>query len=379
MRYDVAIVLNYYVPYVSGLTEHARIVAEALAARGWRVAVVAARHDRRLPLRETVNGVDVTRCPVVAKVGRGLVSPTFPLVAARVGRTASVVNLHLPMLEASAIARLVRPVPVISTYHIDLWLPPSILGALAIRAAAWSARSALRASHDIVVYSLDQAEHSSLATELKARPLHAFATPCLDRRGGAPAYRESRGLHVGFLGRIVADKGIRYLIAAFRGHADASARLLIGGDYEQVAGGSDIDDLRRVAAGDARIRFLGLLEGSRINDFYASIDVFALPSVAESFGIVQAEAMMTGVPSVTTNIPGGRHPVQATGFGRLVPPRDPESLLAAILQAAAIPASERDRLAAVARARFGVDACIDGYVRLFRSAPAPAPAVGAAS
>ena len=51
-------------------------------------------------------------------------------------------------------------------------------------------------------------------------------------------------------------------------------------------------------AGDRRIRVLGELRGAEIDDFYASIDVFALPSVAESFGIVQVEAMMCGVPSI---------------------------------------------------------------------------------
>lgn len=40
-RFDVTIVLTYYLPYTSGLTEVARTVAEGLAARGRRVAVVA--------------------------------------------------------------------------------------------------------------------------------------------------------------------------------------------------------------------------------------------------------------------------------------------------------------------------------------------------
>ena len=44
-RFDVTIVLTYYLPYTSGLTEVARTVAEGLAARGRRVAVVACRHD----------------------------------------------------------------------------------------------------------------------------------------------------------------------------------------------------------------------------------------------------------------------------------------------------------------------------------------------
>ncbi len=51
---SVAMALTYYHPYVSGLTEAARLVAEGLVARGWRVTVVASRHERELPPCERV-------------------------------------------------------------------------------------------------------------------------------------------------------------------------------------------------------------------------------------------------------------------------------------------------------------------------------------
>lgn len=82
-EYDLCVAVNYYSPYVSGLTEVARVLAEGLAGRGWRVAVVAVRHDPTLPLRESRNGVDVYRSPVVASIGRGPVSPGFPALVRR--------------------------------------------------------------------------------------------------------------------------------------------------------------------------------------------------------------------------------------------------------------------------------------------------------
>ncbi|MCD9902115.1 hypothetical protein LUR56_23815 [Streptomyces sp. MT29] len=110
-RFDVAIVLTYYLPYTSGLTEVARTVAEGLAARGRRVAVVASRHDPAHPARETVNGVEVFRAPVAARIGRGVLSPGFAPLAGRVARASRVVNIHLPMLEAGAVARLAGDTP----------------------------------------------------------------------------------------------------------------------------------------------------------------------------------------------------------------------------------------------------------------------------
>ncbi|WP_184841148.1 glycosyltransferase family 4 protein [Allocatelliglobosispora scoriae] len=363
--YDVCVAVNYYTPYVSGLTEVARTVAEGLADRGWRVAVVAARHDPALPLREQIRGVDVYRCPVVASISRGLVSPSFAATVRRVARRSRVLNLHLPMLEAGLITARRLPTPVVSTYHIDLWLPPSLVTRAAMAAVKISSRMALRRSAAVVVNSDDQAEHSQLWPVLRQARRSAISAPCVDRRGGEPAYRQSSGPHIGFLGRIVPDKGLEYLIAAFAGITDPQARLLVGGDYLTVAGGSVIDQVRQAAQRDPRIQILGLLRGRQIDDFYASIDAFALPSIAESFGIVQVEAMMCGIPSVTTDLPGGRYPVLATGMGAIVQPRDPVGLRDALLDVLGWDDVTRAHGAKTARELFGAEGCLDRYAAVF--------------
>ncbi len=105
--------------------------------------------------------------------------------------------------------------------------------------------------------------------------------------------------------------------------------------------------------------------------FYASLDAFALPSVAEeSFGISQAEAMMLGVPSVASDAPGMRVPVTETGFGRLFPPGDAHALAAALREVAAYPPERRAEGGCAARARYGTDHCLDAYDGLFREAGA---------
>ncbi|MCG5459907.1 glycosyltransferase family 4 protein [Micromonospora sp. PSH03] len=365
-EYDLCVAVNYYSPYVSGLTEVARVLAEGLAGRGWRVAVVAVRHDPALPLREIRNGVDVYRSPVVASVGRGPVSPGFPSLVRRVARRSRVVNLHLPMLEGALITALPLRVPVVTTYHIDLWLPPTLVTRAAMAAVRVSSRVTLRRSDAVVVNSDDQAQYSELWSILRSSQRSAIPAPCLDRRGGEAAYRETGGPHIGFLGRIVPDKGLDYLVAAFAEIPDREARLLIGGDYLTVEGGSVIARIRAAAERDPRIRILGLLRGRQISDFYASIDAFALPSVAESFGIAQAEAMMCGIPSVTTDLPGGRYPVLATGMGRVVQPRDPAGLRVALLDVLGWAADTRREGAKRALEEFSVDGCLDRYAALFR-------------
>ena len=67
-NYDVCFVLNYYAPYISGLTETARIVAEGLAKAGKKIAVVTTQHHPDLQPRETINGVAIFRTPVAFKI-----------------------------------------------------------------------------------------------------------------------------------------------------------------------------------------------------------------------------------------------------------------------------------------------------------------------
>ena len=82
-HHDLCIVLTYYSPYVSGLTNVARDLAEGLAARGWRVCVVASKHDPELATHEIVNGVEVIRAPVLAKVGKGTIGLNLTRLALR--------------------------------------------------------------------------------------------------------------------------------------------------------------------------------------------------------------------------------------------------------------------------------------------------------
>ncbi|MGH8992503.1 MAG: glycosyltransferase, partial [Acidimicrobiia bacterium] len=207
---------------------------------------------------------------------------------------------------------------------------------------------------------------SLLWPELRARPLAPIPPPCLDRGGGSPTFRDGPGPHIGFLGRIVEEKGLALLIQAFIKLDRPDARLLIGGDYEGVAGGSVIAHLRALAPEDDRIRFLGFIPEDRLADFYASLDCFAFPSVNafEGFGIVQVEAMSAGVRVVASDRPGVRVPVTETGFGVLVAEGDPGALAEGIETVLATP-SPRDPGPGAAD-RFGIDAVVSEYERLLR-------------
>jgi glycosyltransferase involved in cell wall biosynthesis len=365
-RFHVTVMLDYYTPYVSGLTEAARLTAEGLAARGWRVAVVCARHDPGLARHEVINGVHVFRAPVLARLSRGFVSPRLPLLARRLAARSDIVHIHLPNPEAALVAAFRGGARLVVTHHIDVFLPDGPINRFGMWSVDQICKAAVRKADLVITNSEDQARGSRIWPTIRRRRLLPIPSPCVDRNGGAPRLRDGDGLHVGFMGRITVDKGIEYLIRAFRSLDDPRARLLIAGDYTTVAGGSNITQLRAEAGDDPRIRFTGLLRGEALRDFYASIDVFALPSISESFGIVQVEAMMAGVPPVSTELPGSRYPVTATGFGRLVPPKDPAALRAALLEMARLPAEDRQAGREAAMKLFGGEAFLDAHEEAFR-------------
>lgn len=365
--YDIVMGLTYYAPYVSGLTEAARVVAEGLAARGQRVLVVTTRHDPSLPPEEVLNGVTVRRTRVLARLGKGVISPAFPFAVARAARRAAVVNLHLPLLEAGPITLLTRRTPVVLTYQCDVAMSEGLVDRLQQAVMDRSVALAMRRSAVVCPSSDDYAEHSRLAESMAGKS-HAIAPPCLDRSGGNPTFRDGPGLHVGFVGRIVEEKGLEYLVDGFRRLDDPDARLLVAGDYAKVAGGSVVERVRRAAGEDPRVRLLGFLPDEALPDLYASLDVFALPSVNsfEAFGIVQIEAMLMGVPSLASDLPGVRMPVRRTGFGAIVPPRDPEAIHRALV-ALQQSTPDREAGAAATRAIYGAALSIQQYGELFDS------------
>ena len=154
--------LTCYTPYVSGLTKAARAVAEFLAAEGQRARVVTTRHDKSLPKSEVRNGVRIIRTPVVARLGKGTISPRFVPTVRRIAARARVLNLHLPMLEAGAIAVACRHPALVTTYQCDVALVPGPTEKLQRMIIDKSTTWAMTRSAAVCVSSDDYARSSRL-------------------------------------------------------------------------------------------------------------------------------------------------------------------------------------------------------------------------
>lgn len=102
------------------------------------------------------------------------------------------------------------------------------------------------------------------------------------------------------LGRIVPEKGIHYLINAFR-KCKTDKKLIIAGGAESNK--EYYNQLLELAEGDERIIFTGYVFGQEIQEFYSNAYVFALPSNLEGMANALLEAMSYGNCCLISDIP----------------------------------------------------------------------------
>src|SRR5687768_4317705 len=157
-------VLIFYRPHWTGLTAHAVRAAEELASRGHEVTVLASQHLPDLPLRETINGVEVNRLPNVGRFSRGVVMPSFPFRAAQLIRKHDVVHVHTPLPEGLILGTLCAALrkPMVMTHHGDVVMPAGRFNQTVQKIAYGVLLGTGSMADAVTVYSRDYAEHSPL-------------------------------------------------------------------------------------------------------------------------------------------------------------------------------------------------------------------------
>ena len=112
-------------------------------------------------------------------------------------------------------------------------------------------------------------------------------------------YGLKKDSYILYLGRIVPEKGLRYLIQAFK-QVETDKKLVIAG------GSSDTDEfmleLKSMAQDDERIIFTGFVQGQTLEELYSNAYIYTLPSDLEGMPLSLLEAMSYGNCCVVSNI-----------------------------------------------------------------------------
>jgi glycosyltransferase involved in cell wall biosynthesis/GT2 family glycosyltransferase len=356
----------------------------ALAARGVVVEVVCAAHW-------VEGGVEVTPHPLpgeqVTPVRTWGTHPALfvydprPLLRA-LRRGWDLVDIHEePFALATAEMRLLRALSRVRSPFV-LYTAQNIAKRYPVP-FRWLERSALRAAAGVSACNTEAAriaERKGFPGRARVIPLGvdldefspASSSPAPSdgpSPSNAPQTESGPGspaITVGYVGRLVPEKGVLVLLDAVAGDPRLRARIAGDGPLGPLLP----SELTRRGLSD-RVELIGGLPPGAVPDFYRGIDVLAVPSLTtptwvEQFGRVAIEAMASGVPVVSSD--SGALPDVVGGAGIVVREADAAALSTALVEAVT---TRRDELRALGSARAAEcswESVADDYLALYRSA-----------
>lgn len=102
-----------------------------------------------------------------------------------------------------------------------------------------------------------------------------------------------------FLARIVPEKGLHYLIEAYK-QIDTDKKLVIAGGASHT--NDYLEKIKDMAKNDDRIIMTGFVQGQELEELYSNCYLYCLPSDVEGMPISLLEAMSYGCDSLVSNI-----------------------------------------------------------------------------
>lgn len=254
-----------------------------------------------------------------------VVESAFDIYIKKHGRP-DIVHVHNAWLAGTASADLLRSVDIPfcltehSTYYARNIIPEEFFPLLRKVYSAAAARIAVSPSLMKMLIDLQ------LATDIKFIPniLDPLFTEPL------PDVEKDRGIFTFFnVAELTEKKGHSILLRAFASAfgGNKNIRLIIGGS------GDLMDELKALCFSlkiDGQVQFTGMLDRESLRSKMILADVFVLPSLFETFGVVVIEAMSCGKPVIATSC-GGPENILDESSGVLVAPGDIAALSNAMI------------------------------------------------
>jgi len=346
---------SYFYPYTSGLTTYPWKILNRLS-KNHQITVLTFNHQKNKLKNLKIKNLKlkIIYLPYLFRLSKGFISPQSFFYFFKEVKNADLVFFNQPNVEGLPLMFLAKifKKKTFSLFHCFLFnekksrplvilnLFQDLLNNSIIKLANRIVEFQLLLSDKIVAYTKNYLENFSIYQKIKNKVF--FTLPPIkklnvDKNFYQKLKKKKQGVWIGFSGRIAQEKGIEYLINAFKRYTLHVTRytLVFAGPYgKDVSGENNYYQKIKRILDEEKINyvFLGNLSEKQLGAFYKVIDVLVLPSInsTEAFGMVQAEAMLLGTPVVATDLPGVKIPISLTKMGIIVKSKNEKQLEEAI-------------------------------------------------
>ena len=242
--------------------------------------------------KKEYKGIKLKHVPTLEMKGLAAVSSSFfASLYCAFGRY-DVVHIHAEgPAEFSWIPKMLGKRVVVTVHGLD-WQREKWKNGFGSKFIKKGEKNAVKYADEIIVLSKDVQNYFKdiYGRETRFIP-NGVNRPELLEADELKQYGLTKDSYILFLGRLVPEKGLRYLIKAFK-EVKTDKKLVIAG------GASDTDafaaELKELARGDDRIIFTGFVQGKILEELYSNAYIYTLPSDLEGMPLSLLEAMSYG-------------------------------------------------------------------------------------
>lgn len=318
------IMIGKFPPHLGGVASHTYNLAKQLKEKGYHINILTYPHEKI----EDKNGIKVSSAPTINIKGlRGLIftlTATQKLIKTIKKENIDIIHAHyiIPPGLIALLGSIITGKPYYITVHGS-------------DALILSTKSILK---PIIKLILKKASKVLVISEKLAEKLKELGIPqekimitynMVDTKIFNPHIKTTFRKEIGtkkpiilFVGNLVPQKGVEYLLKAKKLLKEDSQLVIVGG-------GPLLQKLKNIVKKEniKDVTFTGPRKD--INNIMAAADMIILPSISEGFSIVLLEAMAMAKPVIATRV-GGTPEIIDENVGILVEPKNPKELADAI-------------------------------------------------
>lgn len=351
---------NYY-PEIGGIETHVKELSEALVRRGNDVEVVCTYSSHKLPKKDSINGVKVTRFWAFAPGGAYFFSPAMYFYLKE--QDCDVVHAHNYHSFPALFAALARKKKFIFTPH-TFGFSKSFIRKTLHKFYRPFGEYIFRSAYQII--STAKFEEKWLIETFKISETKIVYIPLPINIANKKHHKEKAGgiKKIAYFGRLSKEKNIKTLISAFEliRKTRQDVGLFIAGD------GPTRKELENLGKKVGNVNFLGRLSEIDLKNFLEDIDIFVLPSMFEVSPRSVIEAMSLGIPVVTTpvgELPQVFRDVKDCLFARIDDPQDMAEKILWLINNGKLAKEIALSGRSVVEKRYDINNIISDYIRIY--------------